>query len=149
MRNCCEEGVIAMRRAADNAYDDRTRVSRVARSARAAGAILFAGLFSLVAVAARAESFVLVYSEGSVVALPGGVTLSKGEQIDSHKLVQLGQADKAIFISESGNVVRHEGPYCGTVADSPEQGASGGLFAPLYRWLGEKTAAPAPQGCAK
>ncbi len=138
-----------MRRAAINAYEDRVRKSHAARFARAGGAIVFAGLFSLVGAAAHAESFVLVYSEGSVVTLPGGVTVSKGEQVDSQKLVQLGPADQAIFISESGNVVRHDGPYCGAVADSAEQDGSGGLFAPLYRWLGEKSAPPTPQGCAK
>lgn len=90
----------------------------------------------------------LVYSEGSVVTLPGGVTVSKGEQIDLQKLVQLGPADLAIFVSESGNVVTRDGPYCGTVADAAEQ-SSGGLFAPLYRWLGEKPTAPVAQGCSK
>lgn len=132
-----------MLRAANKAYGDRARGSRVVST------ILVAGLLSFVTVAARAESFVLVYSEGSVVALPGGVTISKGEQIDSQKLVQLGRADFAIFVSQSGNVVSRDGPYCGTLAAAADQNASGGLFAPLYRWLGEKSAAPVAQGCAK
>jgi hypothetical protein len=136
-----------MRRAANKAFGDRVRTSRSAGFARAGGALVIAAILSLVTAAARAESFVLVYSEGSVVTLPGGVTVSKGEQIDSQKLVQLGPADLAIFISESGNVVTRDGPYCGTVADAAEP--PGGLFAPLYRWLGEKPAAPVAQGCAK
>jgi hypothetical protein len=132
-----------MRHAANKAYGSRARILG------APGALIFAGFLSLAATAANAEKFVLVYSEGSVVALPGGVTVSKGEEIDSQKLVQLGPADLAIFVSESGNVVTRDGPYCGAVADAAGQGGSGGLFAPLYRWLGEKSAAPAPQGCAK
>jgi hypothetical protein len=141
------EGTIAVQRITANGKS--ARVARAIGFAPALGVVLIAGILTCVSAAAHAETFVLVYSEGSVVALPGGVTVAKGEQIDSQKLVQLGPADLAIFVSESGNVVTHDGPYCGTVASAAAEGGSSGLFASLYRWLGEKPAAPVAQGCSK
>ena len=76
--------------------------------------------------AAQAETFVLVYAEGSVVTLPGGLIVSRGEQIDGGKLIQLGPADKAIFISQSGNVVRRNGPFCGIIADTTAEAPPAG-----------------------
>jgi hypothetical protein len=104
------------------------------RGARRAIAVLLAASLGF-AGAARAETFVLVYAEGSVVTLPGGLIVSRGEQIDGGKLIQLGPADKAIFISQSGNVARHNGPFCGSVAEPTDQG--------------DKPAEPPPAGCQK
>jgi len=99
----------------------------------------------LTASAVAAEPYVLVYSEGSVVTLPGGATVTKGEQIDAEKLVQLGPADLAIFVSQSGNVVHLDGPYCGTLVNSMERANGNGLFG----LFGGKSAAPKSQGCPK
>lgn len=104
------------------------------RSARRAIAVLLAASFGFCATA-QAETFVLVYAEGSVTTLPGGLIVSRGEQIDGGKLIQLGPADKAIFISQSGNVARHNGPFCGSVAEAPDQG--------------DKPAETPPAGCQK
>jgi hypothetical protein len=101
---------------------------------RHAIAILLAASFGL-CTAAQAETFVLVYAEGSVVSLPGGLIVSRGEQIDGGKLILLGPADKAIFISQSGNVARHNGPFCGIVAGAPDQA--------------DKPAESPPAGCQK
>ena len=107
---------------------------RTPRGLRRAIAVLLAASFGLCATA-QAETFVLVYAEGSVVTLPGGLIVSRGEQIDGGKLIQLGPADKAIFISQSGNVARHNGPFCGMVAEAPDQA--------------DKPAEPPPAGCQK
>jgi len=128
-----------MRRVLQCALGDSSRVRR------AAWAALLAAGFLLTASAVAAEPYVLVYSEGSVVTLPGGATVSKGEQIDAEKLVQLGPADLAIFVSQSGNVVHLDGPYCGTLVSSMERANGNGLFG----LLGGKSAAPKPQGCPK
>lgn len=106
-------------------------------------AFFFAGIGALGA--AQAETFVLVYSEGSVVTLPGGATVTKGEQVDGDKLVQLGPADNAIFVSQAGNVARRAGPYCGTIAGMNETAGGGGVFG----MFGGKTQASAPEGCPK
>jgi len=110
---------------------------RVAVRALLAGALLFGA-------AAHAETFVLVYSEGSIVSLPGGAVVTKGEQIDGDKLVQLGPADYAIFVSQAGNVVHRDGPYCGTIAAAEERNDKSmfGMFAAPAKQ-------PAPQGCPK
>lgn len=122
-----------MQRVAIRAFADGTRLR----------AALLACAFACAASAAAAEPYVLVYSEGSVVTLPGGAIVSKGEQIDADKLVQLGPADLAIFVSQAGNVVHRDGPYCGPVADKNER-MKGDMFG-----LGGKSAAPASQGCPK
>jgi hypothetical protein len=116
--------------------------TRARRAMRVAAAILIAGAVSG---AAQAEPFVLVYSEGSVVTLPGGAIVSKGQQVDGDKLVQLGPADNAIFVSQAGNVVRRDGPYCGTIAAMNEPRGKNGMFG----MFAGKTATPAPQGCPK
>ncbi len=116
--------------------------SRVRRAAKVA---LLAASFAFAANAVSAEPYVLVYSEGAVVTLPGGVTVSKGEQVDAEKLVQLGPADFAIFVAQSGNVVRLDGPYCGSLVSSLERTNDKGLFG----MFGGKAAAPKPQGCPK
>lgn len=115
------------------------------RRRRATKAALLAAAFALAASAVSAEPYVLVYSEGAVVTLPGGTTVTKGEQIDAEKLVQLGPADFAIFVSQSGNLVHLDGPFCGTLANSLQRTNGNGLFGAF----GGKTAAPKPQGCAK
>jgi len=101
--------------------------------------------FALAASAVSAEPYVLVYSEGSVVTLPGGVTVTKGEQIDAEKLVQLGPADFAIFVSQSGNVAHIDGPYCGTIMSAVERTTHSGMLG----MFGEKAPAPKSQGCPK
>jgi hypothetical protein len=101
----------------------KARASHRSRIRRAATIVLAAG-FAAIAAAAHAQTFVLVYVEGDVMAMPSGVILSKGGQINGDKLVQLGPADKAIFISQSGNVVHHSGPYCGVV-EQTQNGDSG------------------------
>jgi hypothetical protein len=106
---------------------------------------LLAAVFAFAATTASAEPYVLVYSEGAVVILPGGATVSKGEQIDAEKLVQLGPADFAIFLSQSGNLIHLDGPFCGTLADSLQRTNGNGLFGAF----GGKAAASKPQGCAK
>ncbi len=108
-------------------------------------AVLLAVAFALAASAVSAEPYVLVYSEGSVVTLPGGATVSKGEQIDAEKLVQLGPADLAIFVSQSGNVVHLDGPYCGTLVGMMERTEKRGMLG----MFGDKSAAPKSQGCPK
>jgi hypothetical protein len=92
---------------------------------RLAIAILLTASFGF-GTAAQAETFVLVYAEGSVVSLPGGLIVSRGEQIDGSKLIQLGPADQAIFISQSGNVVRRSGPFCGSIAEASGEAAPAG-----------------------
>jgi len=128
-----------MRRVSHWALIDGLRIRRVTKAA------LLAAAFAFTASAASAEPYVLVYSEGDIVTLPGGVTVSKGEQIDAEKLVQLGPADLAIFVAQSGNVVRLDGPYCGTLVSSLERANDKGLFG----MFGGKAAAPKPQGCPK
>jgi hypothetical protein len=128
-----------MRHVSDCAPAGGLRVRHATKSA------LLAVAFALVTSAVSAEPYVLVYSEGSVVTLPGGATVSKGQQIDADKLVQLGPADLAIFVSQSGNVVHLDGPYCGTLVsmmERTEKRAMFGMFA-------EKAAAPKSQGCPK
>jgi hypothetical protein len=122
-----------------NALGDGSRVRRAMKT------VLLAAAFAFAASAASAEPYVLVYSEGSVVILPGGATVSKGEQIDAEKLVQLGPADSAIFVAQSGNVVRLDGPYCGTLVNSLERTNDKGLFG----MFGGKAAAPKSRGCPK
>jgi hypothetical protein len=117
----------------------------VSRFRRAVKAALLTAAFAFVASAVAAEPYVLVYSEGAVVTLPGGVTVSKGEQVDAEKLVQLGPADFAIFVAQSGNVVRLDGPYCGTLVGSLTRKTDKGLFG----MFGGKAAAPKSQGCPK
>jgi hypothetical protein len=109
---------------------------------RIARAALLIGTFAFAASAAAAEPYVLVYSEGSVVSLPGGAVVSKGQQVDGVKFVQLGPADFAIFVSQAGNVVHRDGPYCGPVAD-PDARTGGGMFGL------DKSPASAAQGCQK
>jgi hypothetical protein len=105
---------------------------------------------SLVFSAARAESFVLVYSEGSVFVEPGGNKVSRGDQIDSEKIVQLGPADKAIFISANGNMVCHSGPFRGAVADQESLRARAGLIDSILALFGSNApAAPRPESCLK
>jgi hypothetical protein len=128
-----------MRRISHCAFGEGSRVRRTAKAA------LLTAAFALATSAVSAEPYVLVYSEGSVVTLPGGATVSKGEQIDAEKLVQLGPADLAIFVSQSGNVVHLDGPYCGTLVSSMERTNGNGLFG----MFGSKDAAPKPQGCPK
>lgn len=101
---------------------------QAARQARArtgnvvcrATAVFLAMSFAAFAASAHAETFVLVYVEGNVATMPSGVILSKGGEIDSDKVVRLGPADKAIFISQSGNVIHHNGPFCGIVGQSQD-----------------------------
>jgi len=112
---------------------------------RALKTALCAAAFAFAATAVSAEPYVLVYSEGSVVVLPGGATVTKGEQIDAEKLVQLGPADLAIFVSQSGNVAHLDGPYCGTIMSAVERTTRGGMFG----MFGDKAAAPKSQGCPK
>ncbi|HUO93197.1 MAG TPA: hypothetical protein VMU22_09760 [Rhizomicrobium sp.] len=114
-----------------------------ARARRVAVRALIASLLMLGA--AHAETFVLVYSEGSIISLPGGAVVTKGQQIDGDKLVLLGPADYAIFVSQAGNVVHRDGPYCGTVVAMEGHDEKGGMFG----MFGGKSAAPAPQGCPK
>lgn len=112
---------------------------------RATKVVLLSVVFALAAVSVSAEPYVLVYSEGSVVTLPGGTTVVKGEQIDAGKLVQLGPADLAIFVSQSGNVVHLDGPYCGTLVSMMERTEKRGMFG----MFAAKPAAPQSQGCPK
>ena len=128
-----------MRRVSHCALVDVSRVRRATKGA------LLAIAFALATSAVSAEPYVLVYSEGAVVTLPGGATVSKGEQIDAEKLVQLGPADFAIFVSQSGNLVHLDGPYCGTLVSSMERTNGNGLFG----MFGGKATAPKPQGCPK
>lgn len=128
-----------MLRVSYSAPGDGSRVRRAMKTA------LLAATFAFAASTVSAEPYVLVYSEGAVVTLPGGVTVSKGEQVDAEKLVQLGPADFAIFVAQSGNVVRLDGPYCGTLVNSLERTNDKGLFG----MMGGKAAAPKPQGCSK
>jgi hypothetical protein len=130
---------MVMRRVLQHALGDGSRVRRAIRAA------LLTGAFALAASAVNAEPYVLVYSEGSVVTLPGGATVSKGEQIEAEKLVQLGPADYAIFVSQAGNVVHLDGPYCGSLVSSMERQSDKGLFG----MFGGKASAPKPQGCPK
>jgi hypothetical protein len=130
---------MVMLRISHCASDDDSRVRRTVKT------VLLAAAFAFAASAVSAEPYVLVYSEGAVVTLPGGVTVSKGEQVDAEKLVQLGPADFAIFVAQSGNVVRLDGPYCGSLVSSLERTNDKGLFG----MFGGQAAAPKPQGCPK
>jgi hypothetical protein len=128
-----------MRHVSRCALFDGSRVRRASKTA------LLAAALALAASAVAAEPYVLVYSEGAVVTLPGGITVSKGEQIDAEKLVQLGPADFAIFVAQSGNVVRLDGPYCGTLVNSLARTTDKGLFG----MFGGNAVAPKSQGCPK
>ena len=128
-----------MRHVLQCAWGDGSRVRRATKAA------LLAGAFALAAGTVSAEPYVLVYSEGSVVTLPGGATVSKGDRIDAEKLVQLGPADLAIFVSQSGNLVHLDGPYCGTLVSSMKRTNGNGLFG----MFDGKATAPKPQGCPK
>jgi hypothetical protein len=130
---------MVMLRISHCASDDDSRVRRMVKT------VLLVAAFAFAASAVCAEPYVLVYSEGAVVTLPGGVTVSKGEQVDAEKLVQLGPADFAIFVAQSGNVVRLDGPYCGSLVSSLERTNDKGLFG----MFGGQAAAPKPQGCPK
>ncbi len=127
------------------------RENRARRSGGAtqlvAGLMLVASL--LAATNAAAETFVLVYSEGSVVVLPGGARIEKGQKIDGEKIVQLGPADKAVFIAQSGNVVCHNGPFSGAVADSEMLRDRGGLLDSVLALFGAAPTAPASESCLK
>jgi len=125
-----------MRRISHCALSDARRATKVT---------LLSVLFALVAGVVSAEPYVLVYSEGSVVTLPGGTTVVKGEQIDADKLVQLGPADLAIFVSQSGNLVHLDGPYCGTLVGMMERTERRGMLG----MFADKPAAPQSQGCPK
>jgi hypothetical protein len=113
---------------------------------RGAAVMLAAGL--VCASAASAESFVLVYSEGSVIALSGGATVMRGARIDSDSPVRLGVADKAIFIAMSGNVVCLNGPYHGPVADGSLARGNGPIDA-LRALFENHSRAPAQGGCTR